>query len=228
MYKPKAFIFDLDGVITDTAHYHFLAWQALAESIDIEFDAAFNEKLKGVGRMESLELILQKGNKANTYTFAEKEAMATQKNEHYKKLIITMTPNEVLPQIPKLLQQLKADNIKIGLASASKNAFTVLGCLQMQNTFDYVADAAKIPNSKPAPDVFLDVANYFGLEARYCIGIEDAAAGVESIHRAGMFAVGIGDKNSLNAADILFPNTSSIDLKAIYQAYNTWLIKLNA
>lgn len=225
MNKPKAFIFDLDGVITDTAHYHFLAWQALAQSIGIDFDAAFNEKLKGVGRMESLELILQKGNKANAYTLAEKEAMATQKNEHYKNLIVKMTPDEVLPQIPKLLKKLKQEQLKIGLASASKNAFTVLGCLNMQSDFDYVADAAKIPNSKPAPDVFLDVGKHFNLESKYCIGVEDAAAGIESIHSAGMFAVGIGDQSSLGKADILFPNTTSIDLDKIYQAYDVWFKK---
>ncbi|WP_020560004.1 beta-phosphoglucomutase [Thiofilum flexile] len=222
MNKPTAFIFDLDGVITDTAHYHFLAWQALAQSIGIDFDAAFNENLKGVGRMESLELILQKGNKANAYTLVEKEAMATQKNEHYKELIVKMTPDEVLPKIPELLQRLQQSQVKIGLASASKNAFTVLGCLKMLGDFDYVADAAKIPNSKPAPDVFLDVAKHFGLDSKYCIGVEDAAAGVESIHRAGMFAVGIGDVSSLGEADILFPNTAAIDVDAIYRAYDQW------
>jgi len=222
MNKVKAVIFDLDGVITDTAHYHYLAWKALAESLGIAFDAAFNEKLKGIGRMESLELILEQGGQADQYTLAEKEAMAARKNREYQSLITKMTPEEVLPGIPELLTQLKADGLKIGLASASKNAFTVLQCLNMTADFDYVADAAKIPHSKPAPDVFLDVAQAFNLEPKLCIGVEDAAAGIESIHRAGMFAVGIGDAEHLSAANLLFPSPQSLDLAAIYQAYSAW------
>lgn len=223
LMKPKAFIFDLDGVITDTAHYHFLAWRDLAHSLGIAFDEVFNEKLKGVGRMESLELILEKGGKAQQFSAAEKEAMATHKNELYKALIVKMTPDEVLPNIKPLLATLRAEGIKIGLASASKNAFTVLACLEMQASFDYVADAAKIPNSKPAPDVFLDVAQAFQLPVKDCIGVEDAAAGVESIHRAGMMAVGIGDPAHLPKADILFASTSLLDLHKIYTAYTQWL-----
>lgn len=218
----KACIFDLDGVITDTAHYHYLAWKALAESIGISFDEAFNEKLKGVGRMESLQLILALGNQSDSFSDEDKARMASEKNQHYQTLIKAMTPADVLPGIPELITQLKAQGIRIGLASASKNALSVLNSLAMLDAFDYVADAALIPHSKPAPDIFLDVMQQFNLTPKDCIGIEDAAAGVESILSAGMFAVGVGDESSLNRAHLVFPATQAINLENIFSAFEKW------
>lgn len=219
MLKPKAFIFDLDGVITDTAEFHFLAWKNLADNMGITIDRQFNETLKGVSRMDSLDRILVYGEKANIYTPEEKERFATEKNDAYKELVETMSPKDILPNILPLLVHLKNEKIKVGLASASKNAFRVIELLEVGAYFDYIADASKIANSKPAPDVFLDVMNYFGLEGKDCIGVEDAGAGIESIKAAKMLAVGIGHEKDLPGADLLFKSTSDIDFDAIIKVY---------
>ena len=170
-----AFIFDLDGVITDTAEYHYLAWKELANKIGIEIDREFNETLKGVSRMESLERILVHGNKKNDFTIEEKEKMANDKNMYYVSLIENITPKDILPGISKLLENIKSNNIKIGLASASKNANMVLNNLKLVNYFDFIADASKCKNSKPAPDIFLMALKGLNVEAKNCIGIEDAS-----------------------------------------------------
>jgi len=209
----KAFIFDLDGVITDTAHYHFLAWKRLADRLGISFNEQDNERLKGVSRMRSLEIILEQSTK--TYSLAELDAMAEHKNDDYKELIADITPRDILPGVAKIFAWLKANGYKIGLASASKNAAFVVERLGMTRDFDYIADAAKIPNSKPAPDVFLDVAKAFNLPPAVCVGVEDAAAGVEAIKAAGMFAVGIGDPAILHEADIVFPDMTAFNSKKV-------------
>ena len=177
-----AFIFDLDGVITDTAEYHYLAWKELANKIGIEIDREFNETLKGVSRMEPLERILVHGNKQNDFTIEEKEKMANDKNMYYVSLIENITPKDILPGISKLLENIKSNNIKIGLASASKNATMVLNNLKLVNYFDFIADASKCKNSKPAPDIFLMALNGLNVEAKNCIGIEDAYSGIEAIN----------------------------------------------
>lgn len=212
--KAKAFIFDLDGVITDTAEYHFRAWKALADDLGIYFDKKINERLKGVSRMASLEIILKEGGKADAYNNLQKEALATKKNDLYKQLINEITPEDILPGIMSFLQALRNDMIFIGMASASKNAFTVVDHLGIRHMFDYIADAAKIKHSKPAPDVFIDVMNYFNLKPDDCVGVEDAAAGIEAIHAAGMLAIGIGGQE-LEKADILYSNTSEIEYKTL-------------
>lgn len=201
----RACIFDLDGVITDTAHYHFLAWQRLAHSLDLPFDHADNDQLKGVGRMESLEFILAKSDR--TFTDEEKARLAHEKNEDYKTLIREISPADMLPGILDAFDWLEGRGIRIGLASASRNAPVVIAGLGIAERFDYVADAGAIPNGKPAPDIFLDVAKAFGLSGAECIGVEDAAAGVTAIKAAGMRAIGIGDSTVLAEADIILPNT---------------------
>lgn len=216
---PKAFIFDLDGVITDTAEYHYLAWKNLAATLGIQIDRAFNENLKGVSREESFERILVHGGKSDRFTPEEKAKYAYEKNEEYKRLIKQVTPNDVLPGIVVLLDALKDNGIHIGLASASKNAFEVIDRLELEDYFEYIADAAKIENSKPAPDVFLDVMNHFGLSAKDCIGVEDAQAGIEAIKKAGMYAVGIGKSKDLVGADLVFDKTNDIDLDVIIRHY---------
>lgn len=220
MRLPKAFIFDLDGVITDTAEFHYLAWKELAEKMGIIIDRTFNESLKGVGRMDSLEGIIAYGGKTGKYSQQEKEDLAADKNEAYKKLVETMGPENVLPNILHLLNRLKQEAILVGLASASKNAFRVIELLEVGDYFDYIADASKIIHSKPAPDVFLDVMNHFGLKNEECIGIEDAGAGIEAIKAANMFAVGIGKKTDLPKADLIFESTNEINYDAIISAYN--------
>ncbi|SHH50047.1 beta-phosphoglucomutase [Clostridium grantii] len=215
----KAFIFDLDGVITDTAEYHFLAWEKTAKILDIPFDRAFNENLKGVSRMESLEKILVNGNKQNDLTYEEKLKLAYDKNQYYVELIEQITEKDLLPGIEDLLKELKQKKIKIGLASASKNAITVIQGLKVGKYFDFIADAAICKNSKPAPDIFLMAAEGLGLEAKYCVGVEDAEAGIEAIKAAKMFSVGVGEPISMRKADMIVANTKELSLKKIIENY---------
>ena len=198
-HQFKAVIFDLDGVITDTAHYHYLAWKALAESEGVHFDHAFNENLKGVDRMGSLDLILAGSSK--TYSMEQKLALADRKNRQYVELIATMGPGDLLPGALDALAAVRAAGLKIGLASVSKNAFTVLDRLGIRDRFDYVVDAATIANSKPHPEIFLNAAAALGVAPKDCLGVEDAVAGVASIKSAGMFALGVGSPAVLTQAD---------------------------
>lgn len=203
-----ACIFDLDGVITDTAHYHFLAWQRLAHSLGIDFDETDNDRLKGVGRMESLAYILAKSGR--TFSHDEQVALAQRKNDDYKQLIRDITPADLLPGIRDAMVWLQQKKWRIGLASASRNAPQVIESLQIADVFDYVADAGQIPNGKPAPDIFLDVAQAFGLSVTQCLGVEDAASGVTAIKAAGMYAVGIGSPKILGHADIVLPTPEGL------------------
>ena len=200
----KGVIFDLDGVITDTAHYHYLAWKRLADSVGAPFDEAFNEQLKGVDRMGSLELILARA--PQVYGPEAKLALADAKNRHYQELIATMTPSDLLPGALRALEEARSAGLKIGLASVSKNAFTVLDRLGIRARFDDVVDAAAIRNSKPHPEIFLTAAEHLGVAPQDCLGVEDAAAGVASIKDAGMFAVGVGSPEVLYRADRVIPS----------------------
>lgn len=215
----KAVIFDLDGVITDTAEYHYLAWKALGEEVDIPFTREFNEELKGISRMDSLEKILVLGGRQNDFTIEEKTALAEKKNAHYCRLIEGITSADLLPGIKDLIATLKAEGLKLGLASVSKNAFTVMDRLELTSQFDTIVDAAKILKGKPDPEIFLKAAEQLGVEPSECIGIEDAAAGVDSIKGAGMFAVGIGSEETLSKADIVYENTEKVSFEEIVKAY---------
>lgn len=206
----KAAIFDLDGVITDTARYHFLAWKQMANQEGIDIDEQFNETLKGISRMDSLDRILAKGNKK--YTQEEKLALAHSKNEHYKELIEKMTADELLPGAANVLKSLRKMGIKIALASASKNAMTILERLGIASLFDYVADANLIKNSKPDPEVFLVAAKNLDVQPDQCVGVEDAVAGVQAIKSANMYAIGVGDKKVLNQADRVIPDLNAFPL----------------
>ncbi|WP_210364313.1 beta-phosphoglucomutase [Bacillus sp. REN3] len=216
----EAFIFDLDGVITDTAEYHFLAWKALAEELGIVFTREDNEDLKGVSRMDSLEKILLLGGRASDFSDAEKNELAARKNGHYVELIQDITPADLLPGIKELIADIKANGLKLGLASASKNAFTVMDSLGMKSQFDCIVDARTVVNGKPHPEVFLRAAEMLGVEPKSCIGIEDAAAGVQAIKSAGMFAVAIGPKESFKNADLVYASTAELSLDKILEACN--------
>lgn len=194
-------IFDLDGVIADTARFHYEAWKKLADELGIYFDKKTNERLKGIGRMESLDIILENSN--ISYTLEQKKYYAEKKNEYYKQFIQTLTPDDVLPGVKELMEILKRKGIKTAVASASKNAPTVLNKLGIASEFDYIVDASRIRKGKPDPELFLTAAINIGVEPSECIGIEDSAAGIEAIKRAGMFAVGVGDPKILKKADMV-------------------------
>jgi beta-phosphoglucomutase len=212
MSRFKAVIFDLDGVITDTAHYHYLAWKSLAESQGVHFDQAFNENLKGIDRMGSLDLIL--ASSSRTYTPQEKLALADEKNLHYQELISTMSSSDLLPGAVNALNAVRRAGLRIGLASVSKNAFTVLGRLGITDKFDYVVDAATIARGKPDPEIFLKAARELGVTPADCLGVEDAVAGVASIKSAGMFALGIGHPFVLTEADVVITSLTDFNLES--------------
>lgn len=208
----KAVVFDLDGVLTDSAKYHYQAWKMLADKLGIPFDEEYNEKLKGVSRMESLELILQNGNAQDKYTQEEKVAMATEKNEFYKQLLHQITPEDVLPGIHDFLEQLKAAGIKTAVASVSHNAPFILERLELDKYFDYICDAAQVPCAKPFPDIFLSAAQNLGVEPANCIGVEDAQAGIQAINAAGMMSVGVGTESQMQEAKLILPSTAKLEL----------------
>ncbi|HDU7227613.1 TPA: beta-phosphoglucomutase [Listeria monocytogenes] len=209
----KGVVFDLDGVITDTAHYHYLAWKKTAESIGIEFDEAFNENLKGVSRIDSLLLILKKDGRENDFTEEQIEALAADKNDFYVSLLKEITPADVLPGIKELIVDLKKQNLKCAIASVSKNARTVLSALEMEQEFDYIVDAAKITKSKPDPEIFVEACRGLGLETSEVVGIEDAQVGIEAINAAGIVSVGVG--SGLREADMTVKSTGLLDLRIL-------------
>ena len=194
----KGVVFDLDGVITDTAEYHFQAWQALGKDIGIEFDRAFNEELKGVGRMESLEKILSFGKREGDFSFEEKLELAKKKNEHYLELINNIKKEDLLPGIKNLLEDLKNENILIALGSASKNGPQILKQLEIEDYFDFIANPENVKNSKPHPDIFIEACRGLGINTKEAIGIEDAISGIEALKSAGIFSIGIGVEGDLS------------------------------
>ena len=216
----KAVLFDLDGVITDTAVYHYHAWKALGEKIGIEIDEEFNEELKGVSRTDSLNRILAKGNKEEAYSQTEKETMAAEKNELYKTMIEEMSPKDILPGIKALLDGLKERNILIGLASASQNGPTILEKLQLTDYFDEIVDPAKLKAGKPDPEIFLTGAKDLGVKPQDCVGVEDAAAGVEAIAAADMVSVGVGDADTLGKATKVVSETGALTVELLEEVWS--------
>lgn len=212
---PKAFLFDLDGVLTDTAEYHYQAWKHLSDDLGIAFDRTINEQLKGVSREQSLQIILAHNHQETQYTEEQKKTFATQKNRIYQQLIQNITPDDLLPGIQAFLQQARQAGISLAVASASKNALAVLRSLQIADHFDYVADANKITHSKPHPEVFLDCARALSVPPIHCVGFEDAQAGIEAIKQAGMIAVGIGVSVTTVAPDLPYSSTEELDFDAL-------------
>lgn len=217
----KAVLFDLDGVITDTAKFHFLAWRELGAELGIEVDEKFNEELKGVSRLDSLERILAQGGVSDKYSPAEKETLCTKKNEHYLELIQEMTPDDILPGILPLLEELRAAKLKTIITSASKNAPGILALLQVRDYFDDIVDPATVAAGKPAPDIFLAGASLAGVQPADCIGVEDAASGVQAIKAAAIAAVAVGDERVLWLADRVLPSTANLSLAVLRRTWMT-------
>ena len=206
----KACIFDLDGVIVDTAKYHFLAWKRLTDDLGIIFTEEDNERLKGVSRMASLDIILEIGGKK--LAVSEKNDLADLKNKWYVERIARMTPDEILPGTLEFINELKRNSIKIALGSASRNTPMILERIGINNVFDAVADGNSVHKAKPDPEVFFKAAGMLGVEAARCAVFEDALAGVEAALNAGMICIGIGDRRILKNAHMVVGGLYEMDL----------------
>lgn len=207
--NKKGFIFDLDGVIVDTAKYHFLAWQKLAKNIGIDFSHEQNEQLKGVSRVKSLEKILAWGNK--TISEDKFNALMASKNDDYLSFIAKMNHDEILPDVPKVLNYLKEQNQPISLGSASKNARQILEKVDLLKQFDAIVDGNDVSKAKPDPEVFLIAAKALSIKPEDCIVFEDSVAGVQAANTANMISIGIGEKSVLHEADYVFSDFTEID-----------------
>ncbi|NHM04869.1 beta-phosphoglucomutase [Flavobacterium celericrescens] len=205
----KAFIFDLDGVIVDTAKYHFLAWQKLANQLGIEFTHEHNEGLKGVSRVRSLEIILELGKIQASEE--DKNKWLIQKNEEYLSYLVTMDEKELLPDVIRVLQYLKDKNQFIALGSASKNARPILEKTNIMHFFDAIIDGNDVSNAKPDPEVFLRAAQLVGVTNENAIVFEDSVAGIQAANIANMTSVGIGDQSVLHEAKYNFKDFTFID-----------------
>lgn len=207
--KKKAFIFDLDGVIVDTAKYHFLAWQKIANQLGIEFTHEHNEQLKGVSRIRSLDIILGLGNvEAST---EDKEQWLATKNQDYLEYITQMDEQEILEGVVQVLQYLKDNNQPIALGSASKNARPILEKVNILHYFDAIVDGNDVTNAKPDPEVFVRAAQLLGMPPEGAIVFEDSVAGIQAANIANMVSVGIGSKDVLHEAQYNFRDFTEID-----------------
>lgn len=210
MSRFKAFIFDLDGVIVDTAKYHFKAWRSLANDLGFDFTEEQNEMLKGVSRMKSLELILELG--GVQLSEEKKNELAAQKNECYIQYIDQMDANEILPGIRTFLQKLQGASIPIVLGSASKNAERILKQLDLYDFFQAIVDGNKVSRSKPDPEVFLKGAELVGITPSECIVFEDAPKGIQAAKSAKMYTVGVGQKHLLEQADDVISSFEGLEV----------------
>lgn len=189
--KYQGIIFDLDGVICFTDHYHYLAWKAIADEEHIYFDETINNRLRGVSRMDSLDIILERATR--TYSLEEKEALATKKNEIYKQYLLTMSPKDMDPNTLNTLIKLKKMGVKIAIGSSSKNTRLILKQLGITELFDAISDGNNISKSKPDPEVFLKAAEMLKMEPKNLLVMEDALAGIEAAYRGGFHSIGIGE-----------------------------------
>ena len=212
MHK-KGFIFDLDGVIVDTAKYHYLAWKHLADELGIPFTKEQNEQFKGVSRKRCLEILLEWGNLKVTQT--QFDSWMAEKNEDYLRYIETMTASEILPDVPKVLDYLKEHGIPMALGSASKNARPILKKVGLIPYFTSIVDGTQVTKAKPDPEVFMIAARDLKVMPANCIVFEDALAGIEAANSAGMTSIGIGKKEILTEARFIFKDFTEIELDFI-------------
>jgi len=209
--KIQAIIFDLDGVITNTAEYHYQAWKKLADEENVIFGRKENERLRGLERAASLKLILGE-KKVTEFEFQE---MLERKNACYRKMISQMTDKEILPGAKELVLEAKNRGLKVAIGSSSKNAKTVLLRLGMNDIFDVITDGYSVDAIKPAPDLFLEAARLMGVESNKCIVIEDSEAGIEAAHRASASIIGIGPHERVGKAHYRFDSVNDIQLSEI-------------
>ncbi|NLZ47480.1 MAG: beta-phosphoglucomutase [Clostridiales bacterium] len=211
--KIKGCIFDLDGVIVDTAKYHYIAWKRLASEMGFDFTEKDNERLKGVSRMRSLEILLELGNK--TVSEDEKLALADKKNTWYVEYISKMDKSEILPGVEDFLKTLKENNIKVALGSASKNSMLILNNLELTKYFDAIIDGNKVSKAKPDPEVFVLAAKEMGLNPNECVVFEDSQAGIEAAKAGNMKVVAVGSADNLSDYDKIIAGFQGISLELI-------------
>lgn len=209
----RAAIFDLDGVIIDTAHYHYIAWKRLASEFNINLTREHNELLKGVSRIRSLEIILELGN--IHLSDEEKEKYATKKNAWFVEYIESIRPEEIFPGVRELIQAIRDKGIKVALASSSKNAPRVIEILKISELFDTMVDGTMITHTKPHPEIFLLAAERLGVLPSDCVVFEDAEAGVEAALAAGMKCVGVGSAAQLGKANKVIPKTGDFSVNEL-------------
>ncbi len=208
-----ACIFDLDGVIVDTAKYHFLSWKRLADELGVEFDELVNEKLKGVSRLESLENILSRGNLK--FNEAKKLSLATRKNDWFIEYLIKMSKDEILPGVSEFLDSLDRSGIKMAVGSASKNARLALDKINLIDRFDTIVDGNMVTKAKPDPEVFLLAADKLGVDPKNCIVFEDAVAGIQAAHNGSMLCVGVGKSEVLLEADYVISTFAGFNINKL-------------
>lgn len=213
--KIKGLIFDLDGVITDTAEYHYKSWQKLADEEDLFFNREVNEQLRGVSRMESLDIILD----GKEVPAEQKKEWTDRKNAYYQEYLEEITKADILDDMEAKLNKLKADGYKLAVGSSSRNARKVLKHLQITDIFDTIADGNSVENAKPAPDLFLHAAKNLGLKPEECVVLEDAESGVEAALAANMKAVGVGPAERVGKAHLVYANVSDIDFDVILEKF---------
>ena len=218
MMHKKGFIFDLDGVIVDTAKYHFLAWKKLANSLNIPFTEAQNEQLKGVSRTTSLEKILEWGHKV--ISADQFSALMTKKNDDYLTYIERMTDKEILPDVSKILTYLEDHHQGISLGSASKNARAILKKVHLFDRFHAIVDGTHVTKAKPNPEVFIKAASALNTPCKDCIVFEDSVAGIQAANYANMISIGIGDKKILHEADYVFRDFREVSTDFIQDLIN--------
>lgn len=211
----KGFVFDLDGVLADTAKYHYIAWKQLAAEIGITIDEVFNEQLKGISRQESLERILDYGGKRGEFSEEALTELAEKKNQHYVELLEELTPEDALPGVREFLAEAREHNIPCTVASASKNAPFILDKLDLSDYFAGIVDPASLTKGKPDPEIFVKAAELMKLQPSEVVGFEDAQAGIDGIKGCGMYAVGIGESEQLAGADRLINALSEITIEEL-------------
>jgi len=214
----EACIFDLDGVVVDTARYHYMAWKKIATDLGFDFSERDNERLKGVSRMESLDILLEVGN--IIVDNRSKKRLATIKNNLYLSFIQKMTPDEILPGVIRFLDELHNGGILIALGSASKNAMSILDKIKIANKFDAVIDGNKVSKAKPDPEVFLKGAIELGIKPQDCLVFEDAQAGIDAARNGGMHVIGIGQPENLKTADFVIPGFETLNLDQLKLWYS--------